>query len=109
MQERSRQTEGTMDEGTIKRPIPKCRLYMCFYLGWCRNFVGSESGQKQSVKLLQNIFYNTTQPPPPPQPVYTGTEPYVYFWKGGRGGGGQREGREATVHKRGRKYQHQHD
>jgi hypothetical protein len=26
-----------------------------FCLGWCINFVGSESGQKQSVKLLQNM------------------------------------------------------
>jgi hypothetical protein len=31
-----------MDEGTIKTPIPKCRLYWCFCLGWCSNFVGSE-------------------------------------------------------------------
>jgi hypothetical protein len=28
------------------------------------------------------------------------------LWKGGRGGGGKREGRVATVHERGRKYQH---
>ncbi len=36
---------------------------------WCSNFVGSESGQKQSVKLLQNMIYNTTQhPPPTPHP-----------------------------------------
>jgi hypothetical protein len=52
-----------MDEETIKTPIPKCRLYWCFCLGWCSNFVGSESGQKQSVKLLQNMVYNTTQHP----------------------------------------------
>ncbi len=38
-----------MDEGTVKTPIPSCRLYWCFCLGWCSNFVGSESGQKQSV------------------------------------------------------------
>ncbi len=40
-----------MDEGTIKTPIPKCRLYWCLSLGWRNNFVGSESGQKQSVEL----------------------------------------------------------
>jgi hypothetical protein len=60
-----------MDEATIKTPIPKCRLYWCFCLGWCSNFVYSESGQKQSVKLLQNMVYNTTQhpyTPLPPQP-----------------------------------------
>jgi hypothetical protein len=42
-----------MDEGNIKTPIPKCRLYRCFCLGWWSNFVGSEPGQKQSVKLLR--------------------------------------------------------
>ena len=47
-----------MDEGTSKTPIPKCRLYWCFCLGWCSNFVGSESGQKQSVKLLQNMVWS---------------------------------------------------
>ncbi len=50
------------------------------------------------------MVYNTTQQLPP-----TATHClyilYVYFVKGGRGGGGQREGRGATVHKRGRKYQ----
>jgi hypothetical protein len=30
-----------------------------FCMGWRRNFVGSEAGQKQSVKLLQNMVYNT--------------------------------------------------
>jgi hypothetical protein len=37
-----------------------------FYLGWWINFVGSESSQKQSVKLLQNMVYNTTKHPHPP-------------------------------------------
>ena len=55
-----------MDDGTIKTSIPKSRLYWCFCLGWCSNFIGSESGQKKSVKLLQNMVYNTTQYPPPP-------------------------------------------
>jgi hypothetical protein len=30
-------------------------------VGWCSNSVGSESGQKQCVKLLQNMVSNTTQ------------------------------------------------
>jgi hypothetical protein len=38
-----------MDEGTIKTPISKCHLQWCLCLGRCSNFVGSESGQKQSV------------------------------------------------------------
>jgi hypothetical protein len=33
---------------------------LVFCLGWCSNFVGSESGQKQ------NMVYNTTQRPPLP-------------------------------------------
>jgi hypothetical protein len=89
-----------MDEGTIKTPIPKCRLYWCSCLGWCNNFVGSESGQKQSVQLLQNIVYNTTQPPIPHN--HTLSILYIYFVKEG----GQRQGRAATVHMRGPKYQH---
>ncbi len=95
-----------MDDGTLKTPIPKCRLYWSFFLEWCINFVGSESGQKQSAKLLQNMVY-----PPPPHShtlsVYT-----VSFTLGR--GRGQREGRghkrghlsiAATVHKLGQKYQ----
>ncbi len=38
------------------RPTPL--LSLC--LGWSRNFVGSESGQIQSVKLLQNMISNRT-------------------------------------------------
>jgi hypothetical protein len=37
-----------------------------FLLGCRSNLVGSESGQKQSVKLLQNMVSMTTQHPPPP-------------------------------------------
>ncbi len=70
----------SMDEGTLKTPIPKCRLTGHSCLGWCSNLVGSESGQRLRNRL------------------------YVYFGK--RGGGGQREVRGATLHKRGRKYQH---
>ncbi len=90
-----------MDEGALKTPIPKCRF---FCLGWGSNFVGSESGQKKSVKLLQNMVYNTTQHPPPTAAhcLYT----VRLLWEGERGGRGQGEGRGATVHKRGRKYQH---
>ncbi len=34
-------------------------------LGWSSNFVGSESGQIQSVKLFQNMVSNRTPQPPP--------------------------------------------
>ncbi len=42
-----------------------------FVLGWCSNFVGSESDQKQSIKFLQNMVSNTTQLPPLPPPSHT--------------------------------------
>jgi hypothetical protein len=93
-----------MDEGTIKTPIPKCRLYWCFCLG-CSNFVGSESDQKQSVKLLQNMVYHTTQHPPPLQPLTVCIYYTFTLGRGGRSEGGQREGRWETVYNRGRKYQ----
>jgi hypothetical protein len=92
-----------MDEGTLKTPIPKCRLYWSFLLGWCSNFVGSESGQKQSVKPLQNMVYNITQHPH--------TVCVYCMFTLGRGEGEVREKVEgnstqgATVHKLGRKYQ----
>jgi hypothetical protein len=87
-----------MDEGTIKTQIPKCRLYWCFCLGWCSNFVGSEYGQKQSVKLLQNMVYNTTKhpPPPPPPPRHT-----LSVYTLGRGGGEVREKVEGQQFTRG--------
>jgi hypothetical protein len=98
-----------MDEGTIKTPIPKCRLYWCFCLGWCNNFEGSETDQKQSVKLLQNMVYNATQHPTtlPSQP-HTVCIYCMFTLERGKvwtvGGGGQREGGGGTVHK-----QYQHD
>ena len=50
-----------MDEGTLKTPIPKCRLYWSFLFGVVKQFcIGSEPGQKQSVKLLQKMVYNTS-------------------------------------------------
>jgi hypothetical protein len=82
--------------------------------------VGSESGQKQSVKLLQNMVHSTFQHPPPPPPTQAHTVcTYCTCSLGrGEGGGGQREGTVEgqqytsivpssigeTVNKLGRKY-----
>ncbi len=91
-----------MDEGTIRTPIPKCRLYWCFCLGWCSNFVGSESGQKQSAELLQNMVSNTTQHPPPPTDSHTLSVNTVSFTLGRGGGVGEvREKVEWQQFKRG--------
>jgi hypothetical protein len=59
-----------------------------FLFGVVYQFVGSESGQKESVKLLQNMFYNTTQHPATPQPH---TVCIYYTFTLGRGGGEVRE------------------
>ncbi len=72
-------------------------LLVIFGGGRWSNFVGSESGQKQSVKLLQNMVFNTIQHPSTSTHclyVYTGH----LVWEGGEGGC-QREGRGATEHK----------
>ncbi len=71
-----------------------------FCLGWSSNFVGSESGQIQSVKLLTRL--NTPQPLPATHGLYM-----LYFDTGKGKGGGESWTREkvrgATVHKAGSK------
>ncbi len=59
-----------------------------FCLGWCSNFVSSESIQKKNVKFLQicsTTQLNSQHPPPPPPPPATHCLYilYVYFGKGG--------------------------
>ncbi len=83
-------------------PLVSSLLVIC--LGWCSNFVGSESGQKQSVKLLLCSTAQFTIPPPPPPPAtHTVCIDCTFCLgrgeRGGGQGGGQREGRGATVHK----------
>ncbi len=63
---------------------------MSFCLGWWSNLVGSASGQKQSVKFLQNMVYTAQFTPPPPQ---THTVCINCTFSLGRGGGGRRSER----------------
>jgi hypothetical protein len=90
-----------MDEGTMKTPIPKCRLYWCFCLWWCTNFVGSESGQKESVNSCRILC--TTQLDTPPIPPHTHCLYSVHTVRLIWGGAGEvrEKVRGATVHKRG--------
>ncbi len=77
----------------MKTPIPNVVFTGVFVWGGMHGvaiFVGSESGQKQSVKIQQKMVYNAVR----------------LLWEGGRIGGGQRESGVTIVHKRGRKYQH---
>ncbi len=56
---------GSMDEWTLKTPIPSV-IFIGNFLGWWSNFVNSESDKIQSVKILQNMDYNTTHHLPSP-------------------------------------------
>ncbi len=77
-------------------------------MGWSGNFVGSESGQIKSVKLLQSMVSNRTQHP---HPLPDTLSVYILYFDTGKGRGGGRveperrlEGQQFT--KLGRKYQH---
>ncbi len=81
---------GHLKNGPVKRLCGSC-LSVCgplppvgFCLEWCSNFLGSESGQIQSVKLLKNMVSNTTQQQSPP-PIQT-LSAFTIF-DTGRGGG----------------------
>ncbi len=73
--------KGTLRQMFIcLRPPP----LLDFCLGWSSNFVGSESGQIQSVNLLQNMVSNRTQHSPPPS-SHTLSVYILYFDTGKRG------------------------
>ncbi len=77
--------KGTLRQVFIcLRPPP----LLGFCLGWSSKFVGSESCQIQSVKLLQNIVSKRTQPPPPPPTTLS----VLWHREGGGGELNQREG-----------------
>jgi hypothetical protein len=57
-----------------------------FDWGCCSNYVGSGSGQRRSVKFLQNMVYNTTQHPHPlPHSQTLSLYTVRLRWKGGEG------------------------
>ncbi len=61
---------------------------LVFCLGWRSNFVGSESGQGAECLIPAEYGLQQKSTPPPPHSHTL----YVYFGKGGRGEGSQREG-----------------
>ncbi len=85
----------TINEWTLKTQIPLCRLYWSLLFGvvmqFCRFWI---SGQKQSVKLLQNMVQRTFQHPPPTVTLLLYIKLWILYrqWEGGEGKGGQREG-----------------
>ncbi len=82
-----------MVEGTLKTPIPK----------WSFLCVGGVA-ILYSSRIWSPTQHNTPNHPPQPQLSAYTVHSLSEGW--GRGGGGQREGKGATAHKRGRKYQH---
>jgi hypothetical protein len=70
-------------KGTLRQVLICMRspLLLGFCLLWSSNFVGSESSQIQSVKLLQNMVFNRTPHAPPP-PSHT---LYMLYFEQGRG------------------------
>ncbi len=53
-----------------------------FWFGWSSNFVGSESGQIQSVKLLQNMVSNRNRHPSQPSQPQTVYCTLTHRWGG---------------------------
>ncbi len=70
-----------------KDTSPLMSYFLVFCLEWCSNFLGSEYGQKQSIKLLQNMFYDTTLHPARPSPTQPHTVCMYCTFSLGRGGG----------------------
>jgi hypothetical protein len=103
-------------KGSLKQVFiclrPPLLLGFCF--GWSSNFVGSESGQIQSIKLLQKIVSNRTPYPPPLKHCILINSTVIHPKKGVGGGrveqreGESREGHQGRVQitKMGCKYQH---
>jgi hypothetical protein len=91
--------KGTLRQVLIcLRPPP----LLGFCLGWFSNFLGSESGQILSVKLLQNMVSNRTPYPRPlPNTVHLFTQ-----WRGGGRSWTRKKVRGAQFTKLRRKYQH---
>jgi hypothetical protein len=60
----------SMDEGTLKTSIPKCRLYWLFLFGvvkqFCRFWIWSETECKTPAEY--GLQHNSTPCPPPPPP-----------------------------------------
>jgi hypothetical protein len=76
-------SQGTLRQVFIcLRPPP----LLGFCLGWSSNFVGSGSGQIQSVKLLQNMISNKTKHSHPLQATHCLKILYFDTGKGGWGG-----------------------
>jgi hypothetical protein len=77
---------GTLQEVFICLRSPPL---LDFCMGWSSNFLGSVSGQIQSVKLCRIWSLKSKHPPPPPFPATHC--PHILYFDGGRGGGLTRE------------------
>ncbi len=76
--------QQSMDEGTIETPIPKCRLYWCFCLGWCGVAILQVLNLVRNRVLNSCRIWSTTQlNTPPPTATHCLYILQVYFGTGG--------------------------
>jgi hypothetical protein len=78
----------SMDEGTLKTPIPKCRLNWSFLFGvvqqFCRFWICKRECKKSCI--IWSTTQLNTRHPPPPQPHTVCTRYTVHLvWEGGGG------------------------
>ncbi len=72
--------------GVSLSEAPSPLRVLFFGVVWCSNFVGSESGQKQSFKTPAEygLQHNSTPPPPPPSRSHTlSVHTVLWLWEGG--------------------------
>ncbi len=78
----------TMDEGTLKTPIPQCRLYWLFLFGMvkllCRFWMWSETECKTPAEYGPQ-YISTPPTPPPPHSHTLSVYNILYIGKVGRG------------------------
>ncbi len=78
-----------MDEGTLKTPIPECRLYWSFLFGvakhFCRFWIWSETECKTPAEYGPKYISTPPSPPPPPHSHTLSVYNILYTGKGGRG------------------------
>ena len=70
--------------GVYLSEAPPPLLGVC--VGWSSNFVGSESGQIQSDKIMQKMFSNMTQHP---HPIPAKHCLHILYFDTGKGKGGR--------------------
>jgi hypothetical protein len=94
-----------MDEETITTPIPKCRLYWCFFV-WGGVEILQVLNLARNRMLNSCRIWSTTQHNIPPHSHTLSVFTVRLLWEGGRGGKGKKEKVEGQQFIRGVENQH---